>query len=133
VSQFLAGADEAAVTLGFVTSMEYVAEHSGPYVSALYLSVLGRAVDPTGQVFWQNQLGAGATLAQVAAGIINSSEAQMRAIDDYYVAFLQRAGDAAGTSFWLQTLQAGTNSLGAVGIGILASDEYFGNAGAAVP
>jgi hypothetical protein len=141
VNKFLAGSDEAAVTLGFVTSGEYVTAHSGmggtsgidAYVTALYMDILGRAPDSGGLMFWQNQLSAGTTTAQVAASFINSSESYLRAIDDYYAAFLQRVADSAGANSWLQSLESGQMNLSSVAISFLDSGEYFKNASANVP
>jgi hypothetical protein len=134
VNQFLTGANEAAVVLGIVTSSEYVGAHGGSaYVPALFMDIFGRAPDQAGLTFWQNQLTAGATMAQVAAGIINSSESDLRAIDDYYAAFLQRVADTAGANSWVQGVQAGALNFGSVAISLLASGEYSSNAAANVP
>jgi hypothetical protein len=133
VNQFLAGANEAAVTLGFATSPEYISKLTNSYLSALYQDILGRAVDTAGQQFWQTQLAAGMTMTQLASGIINSAESDLRAIDDYFVAFLQRSADASGESSWLQSMETGQHDFGSVAYGILSSGEYMGNAGHAVP
>jgi hypothetical protein len=133
ISVFQSGADETAVVQGFLTSAEYVADHSGSYVTALYQDILGRAPDPGGLQFWQGQLNSGSTMAQVAAGIIGSSESDSRTIADYYAAFLQRAADATGANSWLQSILSGQLNFASVAINILASDEYFSNAAANVP
>jgi len=133
VSQFVTGGlNEVGVTLAFVTSTEYVTDHSGSYVAALYADILGRAADSAGLTFYQNLLANGATMNQIADSIIFSTESELLAVDSYYLAFLQRTADSAGQTFWQQSIQGGQSSYGSTAYSFLASLEYFSNAGASL-
>jgi hypothetical protein len=67
-------------------------------------------------------------LGQVAAGIASSPEALRRNVAGYYAALLGSGPDAAGADAWLQVLVSGQLKTGMVAVGLLASDEYFGDA-----
>jgi hypothetical protein len=64
----------------------------------------------------------------VAASITSSPEALRWNVAGYYAALLGRAPDAAGAAAWVQVLVDGRLKTGMVAVGLLASDEYFGDA-----
>jgi hypothetical protein len=135
VSQFAAGADEAAVVRGFLTSAEYMQLHAGdaPFVEALYQDVLGRTAEAGGEAYWLGQLAAGASRSDIVQGFVQSTEAVTQVVDSLYAAYLHRQGEVAGMNFWTQELQSGRESLGQVAQGFLASNEFYTDAGKGTP
>jgi uncharacterized repeat protein (TIGR01451 family) len=130
VNALLAGKSEADVETGFLSSAEYRATHGADaaFVTALYQDVLGRAADPAGQPFWLAQLQGGVNRQKVIGGFLSSPEALGRIVDGFYAAYLGRPADAAGRQFFLnQLLAGGPGQAEAVGVAILASDEFFHN------
>jgi hypothetical protein len=128
MNALLSGESEAAVEAGFLSSAEYQTEHAADaaFVAGLYQDVLGRAADSTGQAFWMGQLQGGVSRQQVIAGFLTSQEALSRVINGYYAAYLLRAPDAVGRQFFLNQLFAGgPGQAQAVGVQILASQEFF--------
>jgi uncharacterized repeat protein (TIGR01451 family) len=128
VNALQSGASEADVEAGFLSSAEYRAARAtdAAFVAGLYHDLLGRAPDTTGQAFWLAKLQAGLSPEQVAAGFLSSQEALRRRVDADYAAFLDRTPDAEGRQFFLDQLFAGgPGQAEAVGVQILASDEFF--------
>ena len=88
--------------------------------------MLGRTADPAGQAFWLAQLQGGVSRQPVIGGFLASPEALGRIVDGYYAAYLHRTADAAGRQFFLDQLFAGgIGKAEAVGVQILASEEFF--------
>jgi CSLREA domain-containing protein len=137
VHQFLAGATEQQVVLGFVLSAEYQQLNSGStaFVGALFQDLLSRNGNSVELPYWSNvSTTAGAQAA--ALGIMNSDESLLRIIDGYYAALLHRAGETGGRDFWLSQFTGGNMSIESVVSGFLAgtlkTDEYFRSAQASV-
>jgi hypothetical protein len=61
-------------------------------------------------------------------GLLGSAEQFLRLIDQYYTDFLKRAGDGAGRQEWLGAMNGGATRE-AVAEALLASDEFFADAG----
>jgi uncharacterized repeat protein (TIGR01451 family) len=128
VADLLAGASESDVEAGFLSSAEYRAAHptDAAFVAGLYQDVLGRAGEPAGLAGWLAQLQGGVSRDQVIAGFVGSQEALGRAIDRDYASYLSRAAEAGGRQYFLnQLLAGGPRQEEAVGVAILASDEFF--------
>jgi hypothetical protein len=123
VNVFLAGATEAQVEAGFLTSPEYLASHGSgdAFVVGLYNDVLGRTPDAAGQAGWTQALQTGASLSQVALAFLTTPEARQQVIDGYYQTFLNRPADAGGVAAWLGS----GLPVALIGEALLASDEYF--------
>ncbi|GJE44810.1 DUF4214 domain-containing protein [Methylobacterium soli] len=70
----------ASIAQGFLASGEYAAKFAGltdaAYIEALYDGALGRHAEANGLQGWTSALANGATRAEVAVGIAESSEAQ---------------------------------------------------------
>jgi hypothetical protein len=128
INQFLGGADEATVLQGFLTSAEFQAAHPDDtsFVQDLYLDLLGRTPDTTGQSYWLSLRGSGTSRASVVAGIVRSAEVAARAVDGFYAAYLHRAADPAA-SYWLSLWTGGVVRLTDIAAGYLTSDEFFNN------
>ncbi|MEM9144649.1 MAG: putative Ig domain-containing protein [Pseudomonadota bacterium] len=74
------GMDAEALAESFVASPEFAARFGGPdpadalYVTELYDNVLGRGGDPDGAAFWEGQLAAGDSRAEVLLAFAESPE-----------------------------------------------------------
>jgi hypothetical protein len=117
--------DEIQVAGSFLTSNEYLFEHSTPdaFVTGLYLDVLARLPSNPELVNWENVLfvnGAGF----VAAGLLTSPEAAVGIINNDYLNYLGRLPDPSGLDNWLSQLETNRASVESVAVGILGSAEY---------
>jgi hypothetical protein len=114
---FIAGSQEYQQSRGGSTT--------GGWINAIYADAFNRAVDPSGQASFTQELTAGTITFQQAADIIfTSSEYDQDLVGSYYTAFLRRQADAAGLASWVSKLESG-QSPEAVIAGILGSPEYF--------
>lgn len=86
-AQMQAGVPLPTIAAGFTGSQEFAANAgSNPVssVTSLYESLLGRAPDPTGLIGWGAQMAGGASVADIAAGIMGSQEyAAIKAVRGY--------------------------------------------------
>jgi hypothetical protein len=137
VHQFLTGATEQQVVLGFVLSAEYQQLQGGSiaFVGAMFKDLLSRTGNASDLQYWSN-LSKTAGAQAAALGIMNSDESRLRMIDGYYAALLHRAGETAGRNFWLDQFIRGNLTIESVASGFLAGtlqmDEYFRSAQATV-
>ncbi len=136
VSVFLAGNNEANVTLQFLNSAEYASLHPGNtgFLTGLYQDVLGRDPDAVGLGVNLQALQNGTSKADVIRAFQNSTESLLDAVDGFYLAFLGRNPDAVGAQNLLAAFQkkGGANALEAAATGFLISQEFISNAGLAV-
>jgi hypothetical protein len=128
INQMLAGANEEKVMASFMTTTEFMLNHSSnlSFVNALYGDILGREPDPDGQAFWIDALQSlRLTRLQVVQGLIDTHERHLNLVDSYYQHFLGRQPDPDGRSFW--TNQLDQKLLGDAGVveALLATPEYF--------
>ncbi len=130
VAEFLGGADEQHVVLGFVESAEYQKINSGPtaFVQALYRDLLSRNADVPELEYWVNFIQT-ANTQTAALSIMNSSESRLRIVDGFYAALLHRSGEEGGRSFWLSKFADGEVTIESAAVsflgGTLNVDEYF--------
>ncbi|MGZ9027383.1 MAG: DUF4214 domain-containing protein [Telluria sp.] len=89
-------------------------------INSAYKSALGRAPDPAGMKFWQDQVAGGASVTDVVDAITKSPEARLQGM---YQATLGRPADAAGLQFWLKQMAGGT-PFGDVQSALSQSDEF---------
>lgn len=79
-SQLSGGSTVTQIAQSFLNSTEYTTAHASQsdaaFIQSLYQGVLDRGVDNEGLVFWAQQLVTGHSRADVAVGIIGSTEAQ---------------------------------------------------------
>ncbi|HUY90417.1 MAG TPA: SdrD B-like domain-containing protein [Pirellulales bacterium] len=99
---------------------------NGAYINSVYESVLGRAADSASLAYWKGQMANGATRADVARGVWNSTEHRTNELDQYYQTFLGRSPDAAGKAFWLNDFSNSATEEAVVS-GFVTSQEYTGN------
>jgi uncharacterized delta-60 repeat protein len=112
-----------------LASPEYQARSGGDraWLEAVYRDALGRELDATGAAAWAGALANGATRDAVALAVLQSVEADRRAVDELYGRLLGRAADEGGRAAFTSLLQQGTD-LTAVLTLIAGSDEYFSRA-----
>ncbi|WP_060481600.1 DUF4214 domain-containing protein [Pseudomonas sp. NBRC 111119] len=112
----------------FLNSAEFAGAANEASINNLYTTLLGRAADAAGSDAWEAVLANGGTLADVAAGIAVSQEAQERDasngdfVRDLYTSVLGREADEAGLDAWVSQLFNGT-SRADVAKGIVGSVE----------
>jgi hypothetical protein len=117
------------------------------YVDSLYTTLLGRAVDPTGETYWVNKINNGASLNSVVEGFLNSTEYQALVtnstdpfpldsltsgdttaattfVDTLYAGILRRFADTTGETFWVDRITAG-ESPNTLITAFLTSPEYI--------
>lgn len=93
------------------------ADDPAAQVVRLYQAALGRVPDQDGLNYWTGRLQQGASLPEVAGGVLSTPEVQARQgasdaagyVDRLYQNILGRAGDAAGRAYWIERLQTGTS------------------------
>jgi hypothetical protein len=127
------GLTEEQVATDFLASSEYSALHpSDPdFVQSLYESLLGRQGASSEISGWTAALGAGTTRSQVVGLILNSTEAETRAVDGLSGFFLARAADPSSQAAWVTALQNGA-SLANVAAVIASSPGFVGRANSTV-
>ncbi len=125
---------DEAVVASLLASPEFRAKHSGStsYVAAVYNQVLGRAPTASESSALTSKLDAKKlTPTKAATEVLASSEAAGLVIDSLYVALLQHPADATTRETLVTRLTRGRASVESLGVGILASDEYYARAAAA--
>ena len=128
---------EEQVAFNFLDSAEYLGKGDKYFVDHMYLSLLGRPFDGTGEAHWLDVLGddpsgnpthaASLTHEQVIRGFLYSRESLTRLVEGYYQIFLRRLAEPTGLSSWLASLEQGASFL-TVGQGFLSSDEFYNEA-----
>jgi hypothetical protein len=103
------------------------------FITAYYQAFLSRPADAGGMSGCLRLLQSGATLQDVQAAILSSSEflakhggANAGFVDALYTTFLGRTADAGGRNYWLTVLAGGTLTRGDVAYAFLRSSEYLG-------
>ncbi len=123
-----AGTSLTDIANQFLNSAEFGGAQTTDQIDNLYTTLLGRAADTAGSESWVSVLANGGTLADVAAGIAGSAEAQEldqsngTFVRDLYTNVLGRTADDAGLDAWVSQLFNGT-SRGEVAAGIVGSAE----------
>ncbi|MBI0534100.1 DUF4214 domain-containing protein [Roseomonas sp. KE2513] len=118
----------------------YASNDPAMQVYRFYQAALGRAPDSVGQNFWTAELQAGKSLADVAAGFVNSTEfaARFGALDDTgfvnltYKNVLGRAPEATGLNYWLNNLSHGATRQDVV-VNFSESSEFKARVAATLP
>ena len=113
----------SATILPLTTSPAPFAGGGNAVIEGLYHTILGRDADPAGLAYWDAQLQAGKSAAQVAGQFFQSPEYTTDVVESYYTTYLGRAGDPAGVASWVAKLQAGASEE-QVAAAFLASPEY---------
>jgi hypothetical protein len=125
--QLKEGATLDQVKAGILGSDEFFSKSGGTaegFLNSLYHDELGRPVDAAGLNYWEGQLNAGTSDAEVAARVLASPEAANVKTASFYEDVLGRAPDAGGLAYWSGQLQAGVSETNVLS-GLLGSAEYF--------
>lgn len=123
-----AGTSLTDIANQFLNSAEFGGAAIETSIDTLYTSLLGRGADGAGSDSWEAIIANGGSLADVAAGIAGSAEAQELDqsngdfVRELYTNALGRAADDAGLDAWVNQLFNGT-SRGEVAAGIVGSAE----------
>ncbi|HVX61287.1 MAG TPA: beta-1,3-glucanase family protein [Pirellulales bacterium] len=117
----------AVVTLGPWTASSPAGTNDG-FLTAVYLDVLHRAVDPSGHTYWLGVLANGVSRTDVSQAIVNSVEHRSDIIEGFYTGLLNRAADPQGLTAYLQ-LFAGGWTASQIKCLFYGSNEYFQNSG----
>lgn len=128
ISQVESGTSLTDIANQFLNSAESGGVATEAQIDNLYTTLLGRGADAGGSDSWEAIIANGGSLADVAAGIAGSTEAQ--ALDqsngtfvrDLYTNVLGRAVDDGGLDNWVSQLFNGT-SRGDVAAAIVGSAE----------
>lgn len=128
INQVDAGTSLTDIANQFLNSAEFGGVATEAQIDNLYTTLLGRGADAGGSDSWEAIIANGGSLADVAAGIAGSTEAQ--ALDqsngtfvrDLYTNVLGRAVDDGGLDNWVSQLFNGT-SRGDVAAAIVGSAE----------
>lgn len=128
VAQVNEGTSLTDIANTFLNSAEFAGANNEASINDLYQSLLGRNADEAGSDSWEGLLANGGTLADVAAGIAVSAEAQDLDqsngdfVRELYSSVLGRETDEAGLDSWVSQLFNGT-SRAEVAQGIVGSVE----------
>jgi hypothetical protein len=122
------GATIEQVKASLIGSQEYFQVRGGNtnngFLAAVYQDLLNRAIDPSGQAAFSQQLASGVSTTMVATEIVTSQEAQKDLVDAFYLAFLRRTADAGGESFFVNELLQGSRDEQVIAQ-LVGSAEYF--------
>lgn len=110
-----AGASLNDIANTFLNSDEFGGANNAADINELYQALLGRDAEEGGSAAWQELLAAGGSLADIAAAIAVSAEAQeldasnATFVNDLYVNVLGRDAEEAGLNNWVDALFNGAS------------------------
>jgi hypothetical protein len=108
------GATLVQVEVNFITSAEFVSQNgsttSQQFLSAVYLVVLNRTVDPTGAAGWAAAMASGTSASTVVTDIETSPEAVGDSLEGMYEKDLHRKGDPQGLKGWEKAMSEGEDA-----------------------
>ncbi|MGN8356622.1 DUF4214 domain-containing protein [Pseudomonas sp. SMN11] len=128
VSQVNGGTSLTDIANSFLNSNEFAGAANTASLNELYQALLGRGAEADGLAAWQAVLANGGSLADVAASIATSAEAQnldasnSEFVSSLYSNVLGREVDAGGLQGWVSALVNGT-SRADVAKAIVGSEE----------
>jgi hypothetical protein len=126
VNALRAGLTEKQLAASFLGSAEMFrtsGSDPGPWLAAVYQEVLGRAPDPSGLAYFQQALSQGRSRSEVALAILDSAEANARAVTSAFQSVLGRGPDPQGLAYWTAAVNQGLTPGGL--LARLASSSEF--------
>jgi autotransporter-associated beta strand protein len=124
-----AGGSVEALYASLMGSGEYFQVRGGGtndgFLNAIYQDTFHRPIDPAGHDYFLLLLQQFTPRSSIADQLLTSPEYEGDLVNSKYLAFLHRPADAPGLAHFQQQVAAG--QLDAVIVGIIASEEYFGN------
>ena len=128
VSQLQSGTDEGQVMTGFILSNEFSGlNNNSQFVNLMYYALLSRQADAAGFNGWVNALNGGQSRGTVVNAFLRSEEGLNRVIDGLFQVYLKRYGTSGDLGAFRTYLN--TNTFGQAATLMLASAEFFTNAG----
>jgi hypothetical protein len=112
VTELGGGSSDEAVIAGILASPQYYSAAGrtpATFVTSLYDRLLGRSPAPAELTFWELQLSAGETRAEVASAFLSSPEYKREFVERQYSELLARPADPHGLSLWVAKLEHGTS------------------------
>jgi hypothetical protein len=129
VASLAGGATDEEVRASVLGSAEYFENRGGTtlvgWLQALFLDVLGRALDPQSQAFYVALAGS-ETRDEIALDVLTSSEARTRLVTGLFEQFLHRDPSPSELQVFMSALQSGATDED-VSADLVGSDEYFAN------
>ncbi|RYV51358.1 DUF4214 domain-containing protein [Pengzhenrongella frigida] len=125
--------DGGYAALGWIRARAASFAYSGPLVSALYSDMLGRVVDQGGLAAWTGALNNGTSAGQLASTLAISQEYATTEVRRAYVDVLRRQPDDAGLVNWTNAVMGGVLRPEDLRGALIASQEYYNNAGGSDP
>jgi probable HAF family extracellular repeat protein len=135
--QLQGGMTDEQMQAGFIASNEFyqignhssvpipvTPDHDRAWVDALYLALLGRPPDQTGEDYWTNQLQGHESRLQVANGFTGSQEGLGLRVLQTYQRYLGRGASQPEIDYWVAQYHLGATNETIV-TGFVSSDEYF--------
>jgi hypothetical protein len=126
-SRMQQGLTDEQLQAGFIASPEFY-QHAGnndkAWIDALYMDLLNRAADKSGESYWMQQLAAGVSRGSIAFGFAAGSEEEVIRVEDDYQHFLLRTPSSAEVDYWVSQFAKGLTNEDVVA-GFVGSDEYF--------
>jgi hypothetical protein len=122
------GVSSFQLQLQFILSPEFQNAHvsNQSYVDALYIDVLGRAPDASGEAYWVTQLNGGLSRDAVARAFLSSNDYITRVVNSDYQIVLHRNAEPAAVAFWKPNL-LNTGKDAELLVALLVSPENFNN------
>ena len=98
-------------------------------VDELYLEVIGRTADPSGEAYWVDQvMGHGQGPVAIAHSFLASYEYRANLVQSVYWQYLGRGGEDAGVNSWAAALGNGMTDE-QLRLAFLGSPEFWSNSG----
>jgi Domain of unknown function (DUF4214) len=126
VAKLQAGKTETQIAADFLGSTEFSRTNASnaDFIQAVYSNALGRQASAAELTAWTAKLHSGTSRSTLASDILNSTEADLKAIDGLYTTILGRHGDTAGVDEALALLQGRKLTLADIAAGLIGSPEF---------
>jgi Domain of unknown function (DUF4214)/Metallo-peptidase family M12B Reprolysin-like len=126
VAAMQAGMSQEHLAATLMESQEFSQNHGGDFngwISGVFERVLNRPVDAGGLAGFAAARANGASLDQIALGVVNSAEADSVFVNSEFLYFLQRPADAGALNAFVPLMQQGTTRADIIAI-LASSPEY---------
>lgn len=105
------GGVKEQIQLAILGSAEYFQRRGtnsdAGFLTALYLDLLQRPIDAAGLSYFAQQLASGASIRDVAAQLMHSTEYFQQRVQSIYQVFLNRTADDVGLDYFVQSMRQG--------------------------
>ncbi len=128
VAMMEAGTTDAEVLNGFLSSAEYYAHVGGTnqdWVASLYVQVLNRQADTSGENGWLSALASGTSRLTIANDFTTSPERDGEIVAMDYQQYLGRSASPTEIASWVPTLEHGTSPENLAAMFVDSSEAFF--------